>query len=245
MLKRKTVYHSKRINDIRYPHLAEICLHIASYCDEVKRFKSVLDLGSSCGPLLREMSNLKKFKKIVGVDCSKDAEQLWVADEAEFFRKDMNEVFDLNYKFDLITCLEVAEHIEKTQSVIDNINNHAHDETVLILSAAPPDQPSRGHVNCRPYTDWMYDFMNCGWFYSHKATATFAYLIGKKNQSENKRAIPLYYLNSMIFVKRLSYMESPEEQIKNNKNSDVINKLESVEKEIRDIKEIVEAKNVQ
>lgn len=58
--------------------------------------------------------------------------------------------------FDLVLCLEVAEHIPKTQAhnnliatLAKSTGNH------MIFSAAQPGQEGTGHINLQPFSYWI------------------------------------------------------------------------------------------
>jgi Methyltransferase domain len=56
---------------------------------------------------------------------------------------------DLTKRYDVVTCLEVAEHIPKQYETVflDNLARHAKE--MILLSWAVPGQLGDGHVNCR------------------------------------------------------------------------------------------------
>lgn len=57
---------------------------------------------------------------------------------------------------DVVLCLEVAEHIESTQSpaVIEAIWRNTRPGGWVIFSAAQPGQGGVGHINCQPPKYW-------------------------------------------------------------------------------------------
>jgi len=60
--------------------------------------------------------------------------------------------------FDLVLCLEVAEHIarDKHAALFDAIARKA--PRWVVFSGAVPGQTGWGHVSCRPETEWMSEF---------------------------------------------------------------------------------------
>jgi SAM-dependent methyltransferase len=60
---------------------------------------------------------------------------------------DLSNPFDLGKQFDIVMCLEVAEHIPKKYEkiLIDNLVKHVGKS--LIISWAVPGQGGKGHVN--------------------------------------------------------------------------------------------------
>lgn len=89
--------------------------------------------------------------------------------------------------FDLITCLEVAEHLslDAHETLVDTIVRHlrpapnAIDRSgFLIFSAAPPGQAGEHHIGCRPARDWRGMFYERGISYREDYTRQLAHLIG-------------------------------------------------------------------
>ncbi len=59
-------------------------------------------------------------------------------------------------RFDLVTCLEVAEHLEADSgpTLADTIARHLAPGGILVFSAAPPGQAGEHHTNTRPASYW-------------------------------------------------------------------------------------------
>ena len=75
---------------------------------------------------------------------------------------DLKEEFNLNRKFDLAICLEVAEHLDKINAdmLIASLTRHSD---IIIFSAAVPHQGGQGHLNEQWIDYWekkfsKYDF---------------------------------------------------------------------------------------
>jgi hypothetical protein len=74
--------------------------------------------------------------------------------------------------FDLVFSIEVAEHIPK--SLEDSfIDYTASQGRFIIFSAAQPDQPGHGHINCQPLGHWRDAFARRGFTYSKHETIDF------------------------------------------------------------------------
>lgn len=72
-------------------------------------------------------------------------------------QQDLRTFCDLGKTFDLVTSIEVAEHIEPEYADIyaDTLARHLRiDGGLLVLTAAPPGQIGDGHVNCQPPIYW-------------------------------------------------------------------------------------------
>ncbi len=72
---------------------------------------------------------------------------------AQFLATDLARPIDLHRRFDLVECLEVAEHIapDAAAQLVDTLTRHGD---VLLFSAAPPGQGGEHHVNEQPYAWW-------------------------------------------------------------------------------------------
>ncbi|MGI9014386.1 MAG: class I SAM-dependent methyltransferase [Phycisphaerales bacterium] len=66
-------------------------------------------------------------------------------------------------RWDLVTCVEMAEHIRPGRSgeLVEVVTRLA--ERWIYFSAAPPGQLGHGHINLRPQADWLQLFAERGW----------------------------------------------------------------------------------
>ena len=71
----------------------------------------------------------------------------------QFFATDLAQPVDLARTFDLVSCLEVAEHLPATAAptLLATLARHGD---ILLFSAAPPGQGGEHHVNEQPYAWW-------------------------------------------------------------------------------------------
>ena len=109
--------------------------------------QSVLDVGCGIGTWLSVFKQ-HGLQKVHGIDGDfVDKKLLWDhINKDEFSAKDLGINFDLKKKFDLVICLEVAEHLEKKHATgfIDSICKHSD---VIVFSAAVPGQGGQNHLN--------------------------------------------------------------------------------------------------
>jgi SAM-dependent methyltransferase len=113
---------------------------------------SVLDVGCGPGAWLGVWQRLG-VDDLVGVDGDYvDRSRLPFAAE-RFYPHDLAQPFDLGRRFDLVQCLEVAEHLpaRAAEGLIDSLTRHGE---VIVFSAAPPGQGGHDHVNERSYDYW-------------------------------------------------------------------------------------------
>lgn len=82
------------------------------------------------------------------------------------------------YTFDLITCLEVGEHLSEDASDVlcDTIARHMHTSSLLVFSAAIPGQAGEHHINLQPPTYWRSKLYERGVSYRADFTAQLSHL---------------------------------------------------------------------
>ena len=114
--------------------------------------KSVLDVGCGAAAWLSVYRHLG-VQDVVGVDGDYVDRSLLMVDADAFRPQDITLPFDLGRHFDLVQCLEVAEHVPKVASaqLIDNLTRHAKS---VLFSAAVPGQGGEDHINEQPLGYW-------------------------------------------------------------------------------------------
>lgn len=127
---------------------------------EKHRPGSVLDIGCGLGvyPLFARSLGAER---VLGVDDLPPTAAL--LDERSFQRHDLTKPLDLGAAFDLVMCLEVAEHLSPAdeQTLLASIARHARDR--ILFSAADLHQAGQGHINCRPIGHWLARWEALGW----------------------------------------------------------------------------------
>ncbi|NBQ80112.1 MAG: methyltransferase domain-containing protein [Betaproteobacteria bacterium] len=119
----------------------------------VLQVDSILDVGCGRGIWLAAWKQLMNCS-VTGIDGNYvDNGSLHIL-RTEFFAKDLSQSFDLGRTFDLVQCLEVAEHLPESSadSLADNLVKHGD---LILFSAARPGQGGEHHVNERPLTYWL------------------------------------------------------------------------------------------
>ena len=130
------------------------------------RPNSVVDVGCGVGTWLTAFRE-NGVADILGIDGEYvDRKRLQIPEEC-FLSMDLsNPISQINRRFDLALCLEVAEHIPERSagSLIDFITALS---PVVFFSAAIPGQGGAGHVNeqwpdywCRHFTDRGYQILD-------------------------------------------------------------------------------------
>ena len=84
---------------------------------------------------------------------------------------DLNKPLYLKRRFDLVSCIEVAEHLPESaaDNLCDAVVNHC--ERLLVFTAAPPGQGGDGHINCQPKEYWDGRIRDRGMVYLPKETS--------------------------------------------------------------------------
>jgi len=105
--------------------------------------QTALDLGCGAGLFVQYLNY--KGVDARGVEAADLREIQPLPDR--FIQQDLRVPFDLEKRFDLVLCLEVAEHIDAAfeEILFENIRRHVG--KYLLFSAATPGQEGHGHVN--------------------------------------------------------------------------------------------------
>ncbi|MBI4916470.1 MAG: methyltransferase domain-containing protein [Acidobacteria bacterium] len=122
-------------------------------------FDSVLDIGCANGFLLEAFQ--AAGKRVAGVELSPAAVAVLPASLRPHIA--IGDFTAASGRWDLVSCVEVAEHIEPSRStdLVDTVAGAAARH--VYFTAAPPGQSGRGHVNCREHAEWLDWFAVRGW----------------------------------------------------------------------------------
>jgi SAM-dependent methyltransferase len=162
---------------------------IAPRVMEALPITSVLDVGCARGAWLAAWREAG-CADILGVDGAAAASGALHIPRDRFVAADLAAPLTLGRRFDLVQCLEVAEHLppERGPSLVADLTAHAE---AVLFSAAPPGQGGAHHINERPYDDWRRLFASRGfvavdWLRSGLATM---------------KAVPYWYrYNLLLYV---------------------------------------------
>lgn len=126
-----------------------------------RRVPNVIDVGCGRGVWAAEWRR-RGATRVLGVDGDYVPRDTLLIPRECFFATDLSKPFDANARFDLVQCLEVAEHIapQSAAVLIDGLVRHGD---VIVFSAAIPGQGGEHHINERDYAYWRQMFAARGY----------------------------------------------------------------------------------
>jgi len=111
---------------------------------------SVLDVGCGHGAWLAAFQR-HGVRDVLGVDGYAPREVLEI-DPTVFCQVDLAGSFDLGRVFDLVVCLEVAEHLPSGSLLVESLARHGD---AVLFSAAIPRQGGVHHINEQWLSHWV------------------------------------------------------------------------------------------
>lgn len=153
---------------------------------------SVLDIGCGRGAWLSVWKNFG-VQNVLGIDGSYVLSDSILIERNEFIASDLTVEIPVDRTFDLVQCLEVAEHLEPTVSeqFIKKIASHSN---FVLFSAAQPGQGGENHINERMPSFWAKVFEDNGFY-------CYDFLRPEICQNEN---ISKWYRYNILFFVRSS-----------------------------------------
>jgi SAM-dependent methyltransferase len=124
--------------------------------------KSVIDIGCGTGTFLSIFAH-EGISDYLGVDGAWAKDRLLIG-EAHFASHDLEKEFDLGRTFDLVVCLEVAEHVAESSSdgFVQSLVNHGR---TILFSAAIRNQGGQNHINEQNVDYWQRKFKPHGYYF--------------------------------------------------------------------------------
>lgn len=114
---------------------------------------SMLDVGCGIGTWLWAAQRLG-IADVFGVDGVDVPDVSLLVSKRLFARHDLLKPLRLGRRFEMVLCLEVAEHLEPEASEVLIASLTEHAETIF-FSAASPGQPGQHHINCQWPSYWQ------------------------------------------------------------------------------------------
>lgn len=124
---------------------------------------SVLDVGCGTGTWLRAFEEAG-VHDYLGVDGDYVDRSMLNIPAERFVTADISRPLGLRRKFDLVVCLEVAEHVapEHADTLIQSLVDHGD---VILFSAAVPGQGGQNHLNEQWPEYWQDKFKKHGYYF--------------------------------------------------------------------------------
>jgi SAM-dependent methyltransferase len=164
---------------------------LANSLDNHLSFSSFIDVGCAQGLLLQPL--YERGYNVTGIEVSETVAKyvsLELLQQIKF-----GDFSEANGSFDLVCCVEVAEHIRPTRSE-ELVNKLCKlSEEYVYFTAAPPGQDGHGHINCRPHHEWKTLFRRKSYILNSKLTRKL------KNDLSGLKKAKWLKRNSMIFEK--------------------------------------------
>lgn len=128
---------------------------------EMTRAKSVLDVGCGTGTWLKAAQE-SGIADVFGVDGIAIAPEKFLVAKTLFRQQDLTQAWNLDRRFEVVLCLEVAEHLDAqfAGNLIEALTRHGD---TVIFGAACPGQSGQHHVNCQWPGYWQKLFNERGY----------------------------------------------------------------------------------
>lgn len=174
---------------------SEACLMTERLADAIARilhdrfkFRSVFDFGCGRGSLLRAF--LALGAEAAGCEGS-SAGVRRCPSGVLVFQADLKRPVVLNRTYDLVTCIEVAEHLpaRAAATLVASIAGAASQR--ILFSASGPGEPGDDHINLRPPEYWVDMFTRHG--FRHEARAST-----ELREQLHSIGAPEWYGNSLV-----------------------------------------------
>jgi len=219
--------HEESAHNLQSPQI------IVPYIIEKINPYSVVDVGCGIGTFLNVFKSLG-IKEVLGIDGKwVDRKKLLLSD-GEFVETDLELPIKLNKNFDLVLCLEVAEHLspESADIIVDSLIGLGK---TIIFSAATKKQGGQNHINEQTFSFWKEKFEAKGyiiidlfrpyfwneekvqWWYKqnmflivHNSIDITRFTVNKKEFSENNVLIHpgLYYERIQEYESKCKELEN-------------------------------------
>lgn len=133
--------------------------------------KTYIDIGCGIGTMVKTAARLGVHAK--GIDVIEVAVE--PTDPPYYFEQhDLNTMYRCNEEFDLVTCLEVAEHLDNGKPLCKSLSYLVKLGGILVFTAATPGQGGIDHISLLPPSNWRGWLVDNGLTYSRQLTIMLA-----------------------------------------------------------------------
>jgi len=161
----------------------------SAYITPLLEVGSILDVGCGRGAWLREWRHAG-VKVVHGADGPYVRRESLLIPAEDFTAVDLSHKFDLGRRYDMVSSLEVAEHLPRSTSEVFVSSLVAHSDLIL-FSAATRGQGGENHINERPLWYWQ------GVFAEHGYVAFDAI---RPHFQDDALVEPWYRFNSILYA---------------------------------------------
>jgi 2-polyprenyl-3-methyl-5-hydroxy-6-metoxy-1,4-benzoquinol methylase len=155
---------STQVNYIHDPlmHNFSAAKQVLPFLLNLKAVNSVLDVGCGTGTWLKIAADLG-VTDILGIDGAELGQEDLKIPVDRYIQRDLTSKINLDRPFDLVLCLEVAEHLpeESAQELIDTLTAHSD---FIVFAAAVPGQGGQNHLNEQWPAYWEAHFLKKHYF---------------------------------------------------------------------------------
>ena len=117
--------------------------------------KSMIDYGAGDGWWSHSFKRIGEENYAFAVELDEIAAE-FIPSGVQFVQHDLRQPLEVLRQFDLVICLEVAEHMTKHEAHNALLATLAKSTgNLLLFSAAQPGQPGTGHINLQPQSYWI------------------------------------------------------------------------------------------
>lgn len=184
--------HTDDIHNLSAPN------EIVPFLIESFRPKTVIDVGCGTGTFLSVFVQ-RGITDVVGIDGTWVKREQLLINQEKFITKDLEMEFTHPNTFDLVLCLEVAEHLKETSSdsFVKSLTSLGK---VIVFSAAVKNQGGQNHINEQDYSYWQQKFGAHG----------YSFYDIFRNRFWNNENIDWWYKQNMFLVAHHSVSLSAE-----------------------------------
>ena len=177
--------------DEQIKYVSAPIIYCASFLYDLIKPRSMIDFG--CGPGLYSLIFMGKGCKVKAIDGCLQAGKLI---PTIFESYDLQNFYKVDKKYDLVLCIEVAEHLHEQYAdvLVDSLVNAGD---MIFFTAAIPNQGGFCHHNEKPFQYWVEKFSKRGYIVNGNLTSI---ILSEFNNNSIYNSIR-WIRNSAIFMR--------------------------------------------